>query len=654
MSVYRIHRQRIMVRGDEASNTVNSALPHIIRALCLLAMCVAAQSQSVPLLLPTDSLKSSPYAITGFTKMAATFLFIGDADVRSSLGDADILLRQQYRGSTIRTAAAAFRDDEFLSLNIRSRKRRGLIPVLWSEAQVSRDSRSIGINSLTRWNLATGARLAQDSSTFVELQGGGESNTLLGIHDKGALIRLQGAAGELDVDPFRASLTLNSEATFFERRTNGDIQSSLTLLRESDAQTSLMFRVGYRALHRDWYSQTVDPSTATAAIVIENRFENNLTLDSRLLFPLLRNTVADINVSVVNSDITRAFKDAIDGLPLTQSSRNLSQLQFALNAAARYTSQQQRHAFTIATLVRDEQNTAERRMSTLTASQLDTLREQERQRDNAQWRTQVGTQSTVALGLRDSIAVQSSATIMRYDTPGANNNDDRDELNTNISVAYTHAWSEYFSATLTSRVQLNHLVFLKAQRSSLNAWNRIIRFSPSALLHTPRLHMQPQFEVLAQYTVYDFEGKPGVPTSFSFRQMSYRDSIVVPLNQRARMDVQVYARVFERSELYWSSFAELPQSHNYEQFLRCLITTDRGDGVSLGFGARYYALSQQSLTGQSSGNTRIQTVAPESLLALPLLISAQLDVRGWLEFQYTNGIYSRIVPNISFLLRTSL
>lgn len=627
---------------------------HIVRLSVVLLAASRLCGQSMPLTLPLDSSSGRPYAVTGFTKMAATFLFIGDADVRSTIGPAEILLRQQYRGSTIRTAVAAFRDDESLSLIVRSRNLRGITPIVTSDAQISRDSRSIGINSLSRWNITSGARMSRDSATYLEVQGGGESNTLLGIRDRGAIVRVNGSVTDVDADPFRATLTLTSEATFFARRTNGDIQSSLTLLRESDEQTSLMFRVGYRALHRDWYSQTTNPVTATPVTVIENRFENIITVESRLLFPVTRSMHADVNIALLNNDITRAFKDVVEGLPITQAARDLSQLQLSMTATARYDAEHQRHALTVSTLIRDEQNTAERRFQALGSMPLDTLREQERLRDNAQWRTQVGTRSVVSVGVADSVTFQSSASIMRYDTPGASNNDDRDELNTYLSATYTHVWSSFFTTTLSSRIQLNHLVFLKSQRSALNAWNRIIQLSPSAVLTTPAVHLQPQFEVLAQYTVYDFEGKAGVPTSFSFRQLSYRDSILVPLRDRAQLEVQVYARVFERSELYWSSFAELPQSHNYEQFIRCLVTTQREHGTTLGFGARYYALSQQSLTQQTTGNTLIQSFAPESLLSLPLLERARLDVRGWLEFQYTNSAYSRIVPNISFLLRTSI
>lgn len=627
---------------------------HIARFVVAAVGTTYAVAQSTPLSLPTDTSSGVPFAITGFTKMAATFLFVGDAEIRSRTESAEVFLRQQYRGSTIRTAVAAFRDDEALTLSIRGRGTKGLIPLLTSDAQISRDSRSIGINSLSRWNVSAGARMGKDTASYVEVQGGGELNTLLGIRDRGSILRVNGAISEVDVDPFRADLRLISEATFFARRTNGDIQSSLTLLRESDAETSLMFRVGYRALHRDWYSQTTPPGVLTPVTVIENRFENIITMDSRLLFPVTRSLRADINVSLLSNDITRAFKDVVEGLPLTKAARDLSQLQLLMTASAHYTSDAHRHSVTLSTLIRDEQNTAERRYESLGSLQLDTLREQERLRDNAQWRTQVGTRSAFTFGTKDSVSAQASASIMRYDTPGSLNNDDRDELNTYISASYTHAWSSRFSTTLSSRVQLNHLVFLKSQRSALNAWNRIIQFSPSAAFTASSWHFRPQFEVLAQYTVYDFEGKPGVPTSFSFRQLSYRDSIVIPLQPRTNVEIQVYTRVFERSELYWTSFAELPQSHNYEQFLRCLVTTQQGLNNTFGFGARYYALSQQSLTQQSTGNTLIQSFAPESLISIPLLDRALLDIRGWLEFQYTNSRYSRTVPNISFFIRTAL
>ncbi len=623
----------------------------IVLSLCF---CSSVQAQLLSTVQQSDSTSSATgnQIQFGTTKLASTYLFHADADLmqRSSFGM--ITLRQLYRGSTIRSSAGTFRDDESFSLHYRASQLEEVQPVVQSDLQVSRDSRAIGLSSLTRANLAIGSRYVVDSTQWIEAQVGAESNKLLSTQDNGGIFRVNALAANIDLEQFRLGSRLHSEFSIFPRRTNGDIDAALHLERDFDAANALHLNVNYRSLNRDWYTQILSDTTST--MLIESRLERRLSLDADLLFSITNSLFATMRLGFSQSDIGRSFKDMVMSAPGTAVSRDLIEVSFTGTAMLIWRLDHQRHELNVIMNTRDEQNTAQRNFEELSSAQLDTLQQQERIRDNAMSRSQISLRSVWEMSSNDTLSAVGSASILRYDTPSSTNDDDRDELNEQLGLSYGHRFHESLRVNLSARVQLNHLVYLKAQRSALNSWNRILQFSPSIEWTSSFLHMSPVFEILAQYAVYDFEGKAGVPSSFSFRQVSYRDSITVPLSMSVYADARVYLRYFERGELYWASFAELPQSRNYEQFLQLMLNLRVHPDITLGGGARWYALSQENLLQRDLNNSLRRSIGPECLLNLQLNKSTRLYFSGWYELQYANNVRIRTVPNMILSLRKTL
>ncbi len=625
----------------------------VLNVLCLLCL-IGSQSSAQGLTnsqRPDSSAGLQGYSF-GFNKVAGTFIFKGDAQLNQDVGNGHMLLSQFYRGSTIRSVAATFRDDEVFSMQYSYGNNAVLMPLFQTNIQVSRDSRSIGLSSLTRLNAALGLRSGSDSSMIIEAQLGAESNKLLGVEDKGIVTRLRAGVQNIDLDQYRLSSRLQSEISIFPRRTNGDVEASVYLAREFDARNALRLNLTYRTLNRDWYSQiTLDTA---AQNFIETRLEHRFVGSAQVLVGVTNDIQSEITTSLSDGSIARAFKDASVLAPSTLASRSLDELQFSINASTRYSTSSQQHVFSLGYFSRVEQNIAARHFASLGSAQLDTLQEQERIRDNTMGRTQIALRSYWNLSRSDTLLLDGAYSIMRYDTPSTQNNDDRDELSAALMLGLAHRFNSTLAVNLSAHVQLNHIVFLKASRSALNGWNRIIQLSPTASISTPLIRLNPQFEVLAQYTVYDFEGKAGVPSSFSFRQISYRDSISIPLTQLVSVETKLYLRRFQRGQLFWSSFAELEQSRNYEQFIRVLIDYSPEHSLHIGVGARWYALSQENLLTSSVNNTTLQSYGPECAIAYSLSPTLQLSLSGWYEFQYQNHLHSRDLPNMLLSIRESL
>ena len=113
-----------------------------------------------------------------------------------------------------------------------------------------------------------------------------------------------------------------------------------------------------------------------------------------------------------------------------------------------------------------------------------------------------------------------------------------------------------------------HYVYLKSQRSSSNNWNRVLRFSPTILLQSNYLYYKPEFGINANYTTYDFENIVTGINSFSFREVSYMDTIQIKLNSNYYIESKNEIRYSERGILYWNEFSEQPQRSNFESFVK--------------------------------------------------------------------------------------
>lgn len=624
---------------------------------CAILVAVVASVLVVPLFaqphtlgLHQDSLAETNRARFGFEKTANTFLFRADADLDQGVFGGNLLLKQNYRGSTIRSASAAFRDDENLELQYHlplHAQWQAHASGLW---QLSRDSRSIGLSSLTRTVTAAGVQYAPSDSIKMSVAAGSEYNKQLGYGGTGPFLALNGSASNLTIEQFRTDIRWNGEASFLGNRTNvlGDMSARFD--REYDAQNILRLGVNYKILNRDFYT-TLSLQSSPA---VESRLERRITANGLAYFSVFSSVQATVEATFSSMAVGRHYKEYVPNQSNTGIERNLDEQQFSLSVSGEYNIESFRQALGLSFFLRDEVNTARQYFSDITPLQVDTLRQLERIRDNSAANTRLFAQSLWNPNVRDTIQLTGAISILRYDTPSVANNDDRDEVQASLAVGYAHRYSSFFSAGLQLQGQLNHAVFLKAARSALNNRNWVLRLAPSAKYEYNGFSFHPRLEVLAQYTVYDFEGRVSVPKSFSFRQLSVRDSIILPISERLYAETQLYFRSFQRAELYWEDFSEFPLSRNYEQFIKSLLYTRIEGSLLLGAGARWYALSQENTATVAATSTLLQSIAPECSIVWTFANGTTCTLNGWYEFQYNNKVHFRYLPNVFLSLQRPL
>jgi hypothetical protein len=274
--------------------------------------------------------------------------------------------------------------------------------------------------------------------------------------------------------------------------------------------------------------------------------------------------------------------------------------------------------------------------------------EQETQLDNIQHRTTLRGIFSMPVSSNDFVSFESSAGILRYDAPDSTNTDDRDELLITLSGRESHRWNEYFNISVTVEATLNHIVYLLAERSANNNWNRIFRLAPE-LTYTPSpaMRMVNTFEVLANYTVFDYETLIPTVESYSYRQFAFLDSTSYDMSSSMGLDFLLHVRLYERGELQWKAFTERPQQYFREVTFSPAVRYTIQERLVCAAGFRSFVQNRYLYNGAArvmDGN--YFSYGPTTSIVLIAPSGWRLEIQGWKEFQKETNQPTRDVSNI--------
>ncbi|MFN3781935.1 MAG: hypothetical protein ACK4SO_07145, partial [Candidatus Kapaibacteriota bacterium] len=214
---------------------------------------------------------------------------------------------------------------------------------------------------------------------------------------------------------------------------------------------------------------------------------------------------------------------------------------------------------------------------------------------------------------------------------------------------------EYYTLGLTLDLQLNHLVFLKASKSSLNNWNRVIRLSTNSFYKTDNFLWKPNLEIFSNYLVYDFETISGNVKSYAFRQFTYRDSLEIMLSKFLTLSNTLVYKYSERGNLYWKEFAMTKESKINEIFLKTMLNLSYTEKIHYGIGARLYNIKQTPFDKNlSRENYFYYSYSPEVEIKFFLGNNNIIFLQGWYELKFWNYKIVGENPNLTITTRVNL
>ncbi len=632
----------------------------IVGFYALLSNPTLLTAQTVMSLFSADSSATAlhrPFIRFGFDKLLNNFIMRGDAGGLFTLPLGTLSLRQQYRGRALRTVNTSVRDDEDLAFVLRAPIDNEWAIIVGNATLFSADSRALQLNRLLTSAMLGGIEWKPYPRWSVQVQSGGEYNEQLGIVDRGWTV-----AGRTIINNERVeSLNLFVDGSFARsaltnNRTNQQSNLSATLSRTFDGGEEFELSGNYYTQRRDFHSSVLGGQNAlstTASNVIESRGENGLRASARLLYPVAPWFILDAQGAVERATVNRTFQQYLEGSPFTAVDRTVDQTRLYMALNGRMTLSKMSLIGEIQYEARDEFNrvlSQDLRQFPIRDADLLALRSVETQRDFLSSRIRMYLQGAYSITPRDTLKAVYSQALLRYDTPSDANYDDRDELTVFANVGYGKHVSSYLSAGVFVEARLLHTVFIKSQRSAQNNWVRTLRLVPSARYQSSLLTMQPEFELLANYTSFDYEAEIGSVQSFSFRQLAYRDSLTIHLTPKVTFDIRPQIRYFERGAFRWDSFTEIPRDRTMDVFISDIIVNHIRPS-RFGLGLRYYDLHQQPIILGATPEFRLTSIAPEVLIDVVISEHSMLRINGWYERQTDLIGTVRYIPNMIFTIQ---
>jgi len=600
---------------------------------------------------PADSSAAGPGQIyLGFERNVNTYLWDLGGNYRYDEGPWRMDADERFQRTLIRTDRSTIKDEQ----SFRFSAERSLLSDLALTASFSSfifsDNRALGLTDLSANKALAGLRWQASPQIEIAPAAGVSFDNQQGTYDRGFMYAGTASLRDLLIGRTRAQAELFSSAEYIDPRFQSEHRGSADLYAIFDESGSNHTQLMFRSVRREFYlayDSLLESSTGIAH-PIESRDERVLTLSNALQYQVWRPLRFIATVDLTQRSIERAREQRRPGDDNPFFDADISE--FHLNGSARLQYDNvkgTRGMLRMELNERDEQHTIS---SFDGASQVSYARQQllEEQKNNNIQQTQLALQLSQALGSMDTLSFSASTVKMQYDTPSEENHDDRDELFVLAGVRWVHRFSPYFQASVNGDLNLRHTVYIFAERSANNTWNRVIRLAPSTELRLGRGFVSRNgAEVVANYTVYDFENAALSQRSFSLRQLTLSDSTLVHLGSDFWTEVTMQLRLSERGELRWTAFTVRPLQYLDERTLELSLLRLKGlTSAALGFRLfeqrRYgYAQSEKVRSGI------LRSYGPTGSLRIRMSQQSDIIAEGWYQFTSENEGDTRVTPNVA-------
>jgi hypothetical protein len=621
-------------------------------ALLLLA---ATTLEAQELLRPTpspDSLLAAPNgASVMFDRNQSTDNWLGRVRIEARAWDNDILFSSRYGANifSVETGTGSRRlqstnNGTYLLLG------RRLSPLVRSQADwsslVYTDEKDVGLSAASTHILRGGAEYTPVPALTLVPMAGYRWDRQTGIADEGLHLSLLGRTRGLDID----GVLLRAEGRFQEDRLNprvleghflrGGVQKTFVGRTRDTLQVSVVRN------RQEFYTLT------DSIRGVESRKETILSFANLLDYEVDPHLLASLFIGLSNRSLGKdvRFPGATETPPpVFGTDINEFRLESFMQVGYESAPGGLAAFLQLSYLERNEEHAAVPGAATPGEGALEARDDQEKRKNNLTRRTALGGMVRFPVGSGDTIRVSGSTSVLRYDTPSRENYEDRDEVLSALSIGAARRFSRTFHAALGLEGTKSHTVYLLAERSGNNSTNYILRLWPTTWFRPLAGFLTVNtFEVLANYTVYDFEQQSAQVRSYAYRQFAWTDSTAVELSRRVGLDFLAQLKLYERGQLRWDEFVERIENAFDERFLALQARFSPRPDLTVAVGYRSFRQRRYSFpTGTKVQDAELSGTGPTCMLLWQPERRGAVVLTGWYERRTQSGGEPRMLPTMT-------
>lgn len=583
-----------------------------------------------------------------FDKQLNTYFLNTALDVYGKLERFEFKLYENFISTLVKTGTSSIRDQQYFNLRGKYQVVKPVKLGLNVNSSILSDDRQLAINQATINHAALFTEFELIKNIYLIPYAGYSDNRQVGENDRGPLYGFEGSAENLNFTDLSLSSTLKLE--------NEDISPRKNILRFFDLDLKNTFSPGVINLANASFSQSRKDFYFPSDSITSTQFDVNNNIESRTetIFQIrdmltynkfLELFTLEISGSINWRNIDRDTRyRSIDVQSESIFDTKIEELGIRFESSLLYRTKSFSSGLRINFLERDEKHLT-KRFAGIDESFYELRSEKESRKNNNSGRIIISLFSNYNPSKKNRITLSLFHSKLRYDTPSGNNDDDRDELLTIARLRYSRFLSPFFETYIDAEGTLSKVVYLFAGRSANNNVNRILRLLMGGYYKGARFSSLNNFEVSANYTVYDFEDLATGLRSISFRQFTATDSTRWQFTKSFSFIVNAYIKLTDQGDLDWNDFAERSTRFVEEVFADPKIGYNYGNAF-VALGLRYFSLR----TFNYEGRTRILDTKFLSIGPLVEVVfgskSLYLKLYGWYEFISRNDIADKERTNL--------
>lgn len=592
-------------------------------------------SQSTPdstlFFIPVSSLNR---LFSNFDKQLNTYYLNTGIELYGSTTNFEYRLNQNYRSTLIQTNQKTLRDEEYLFALGKYKLSKFWKQGIAVTSNIVSDDRQLGINEATIYQAVTLSELYFVRGLTLIPYGGYSDNRQVNEDDTGPIYGLDGKLNYHKSDDFDINSALRLENEDISPRKNTIRYLDLLVTNPFNPDVTNFFNARFNQSRKDFYISADSITSRQFNITnnIESRTETAFLLQDRINYNNLLDIFSlelsgKINFRTVDRN-TRYKSTSIQSPSIFDT--QVDELGIVVESGLYYKTELANAGIKLNYYERDEKNIT-KKFEGVAESFYEQRSELESRKNNNSYRATISFVGNIYPSRKDQFSLSLFHSKLKYDTPSSQNDDDRDELLSIGRLRYTRYLSPFFQMFTNLEGTLSHLVYIFSSRSANNNTNRVLKLSAGGYYRGAQFSSLNNFEVSANYTVYDFQDATSSLRSISFRQFTATDSTNYRITKNFSFVVTGYFKLTDQGELDWGNFAERPLRYLQEIF------ADPKMGILsntsfIAIGLRYFSLNTFRYNkAERVPDSNFLSIGPlfEILIGSKMLF---LKLNSWYEF----------------------
>lgn len=559
-------------------------------------------------------------------------------------------ISEDYKSSFIKGIEKTVRDEHHFALNLNYHFSDKIDFGLIGNNTILSDSRTLEINQSSISNIILFSRIKSLKDFSFAPFSGYSNNRQIGENDYGFVYGFEAGGDKINISDFQFDAELKFKNEDISPRKNYSRYLNLNMLNYFERNVYNNFNIKYYQSRKDFYINADSITSQQFSIKnnIQNRIESGYQLQNRFFFDeFLDILTLDATGKVTLRNIERGLKyksTEVQSSSIFDS--QIDELKLELDAILGYRSRSFNSTIRFTMNEKDEKHKAIR-FQGINEAFFNQREESEQQKNNTSRYATLSFDGGLNLSEDDKFTLSVYQSKLKYDTPSALNDDDRDEVLSIARLGYYKKLNPFFTAFINAEGSYSHTVYIFASRSSNNNINRIIRLKTGGEYIGSNFSSFNSFDVSANYTVYDFEDLTSPLKSFSFRQFTAIDSTTIRLTSSTSIFIFGYIKISEQGILNWNSFSEKPTRALREIYLEPRLILYRTSSL-FSVGIRYFSLSTFNYKGKALDlDSEYRSIGPTTIIQSRLFKKLLISITGFYEFISLTNSESKQQANLN-------